>query len=79
MKNTVAVLFFAFLLTATMGFGQEIAKHTLPIVLILLGAIGITLFILFMLMTLLAIRATRQDKPWGLKYLKFMAGGSKKS
>lgn len=74
MKNILALLFFAFLVMAAFGLGKEIAHQTLPTPMLVLSAIGVGLYLLTFVSFLVAARAARKGKAWGLKYLKFMGG-----
>lgn len=74
MKNLTALVFFFFLIMAALGLGKEIAHQTLPTPMLVLSALGIGMYVVTFISFLIAARACRKGKAWGLKYLKFMGG-----
>ena len=73
MKNIIIIAGLAFLVYLAYRIGISFGDPTIPASFIIMGLIGLGMFTSFLLNTLLAMRATRQGKPWGLKYLKLMA------
>ena len=74
MKTLTIIAGLAFLVYLAYRIGTSFGDQTMPVAFIAMGLIGLGMFTGFLLITLLAMRATRQGKPWGLKYLKLMAG-----
>ena len=68
-------MFGAFLLISAIGLGKEITSPTMPVELIIVGCVGISIYLLYFILMLAAARAMRKGKPWGEKFLKlFMIG-----